>query len=69
MDLRARLTQRAVPLLHRGDAAGPDGDHNENGTVDAADYVTWRNDPGSFGGDQEGFDVWRANFGKTGPYS
>src|SRR5262245_30399917 len=49
---------------------GPTGDYNNNGTVDAGDYVLWRkggplqNDPtpGVQAGD---YDVWRANFGKT----
>jgi hypothetical protein len=47
------------------------GDYNNNGTVDAADYVLWRNGgplqndstPGVQAGD---YDVWRANFGKSG---
>jgi hypothetical protein len=50
---------------------GITGDFNNNGTVDAADYVLWRdggtlqNDPtpGVQSGD---YDVWRANFGRTG---
>jgi len=44
--------------------AGLVGDHNGDGSVDAADYVLWRNDPGSFGGDQ-GYIDWAANFGDT----
>ena len=47
------------------------GDYNNNGVVDAADYVLWRNGgtlqndptPGVQPGD---YAVWRANFGKTG---
>jgi serralysin len=50
------------------------GDYNNNGVVDAADYVLWRNGgplqndptPGVSEGD---YDVWRANFGKTSPGS
>jgi hypothetical protein len=38
------------------------GDHNGDGKVDAADYVTWRQDPGAHGGAQ-GYEDWRANFG------
>jgi hypothetical protein len=38
------------------------GDYNENGTVDAADYVLWRNN--SINGPQ-GYTDWRANFGRT----
>jgi hypothetical protein len=44
---------------------GPDGDYNENGTVDAADYVLWRNDPASHGGSPAGYNTWRANFGES----
>jgi hypothetical protein len=52
------------------------GDYNDDGTVDAADYVTWRknqgtmttlpNDPtgGTIGTTQ--YNTWRANFGSTG---
>ncbi len=47
------------------------GDYNNNGTVDAADYVLWRNggplqnDPTA--GVQPGdYTVWRQNFGNTG---
>jgi hypothetical protein len=39
------------------------GDYNGNGKVDAADYVLWRKDPATFGGDPTGYDTWRANFG------
>jgi hypothetical protein len=49
---------------------GPTGDYNNNGTVDAGDYVLWRkggplqNDPTP--GVQPGdYNVWRANFGKA----
>lgn len=39
------------------------GDHNEDGSVDAADYVLWRKSPGAFGGDPGGYNAWRTNFG------
>ena len=42
-----------------------DGDYNGDGKVDAADYVVWRKDPGSFGGDPGGYNTWSANFGAT----
>jgi hypothetical protein len=51
-------------------AAGVTGDFNNNGTVDAADYVLWRdggtlqNDP-TPGVQPDDYDVWRANFGRT----
>ncbi|MEX0642995.1 MAG: autotransporter-associated beta strand repeat-containing protein [Pirellulales bacterium] len=41
-----------------------DGDFNNDGFVDAADYVVWRKDPGSFDGDF-GYAVWRMNFGDS----
>jgi hypothetical protein len=40
------------------------GDYNTNGVVDAADFVRWRDDPGGFGGDPAGYNIWRANFGR-----
>ena len=46
------------------------GDYNNNGIVDAADYVLWRNggplqnDPTN-GVQAEDYNVWRANFGRT----
>ena len=43
--------------------AGIVGDYNNDGKVDAADYVVWRKDPASFGGDPTGYNTWRANFG------
>jgi hypothetical protein len=43
--------------------AGTPGDYNGDGKVDAADYVTWRKNPSTFGGDPAGYDTWRANFG------
>ncbi|HEX9832111.1 MAG TPA: hypothetical protein VGA66_03335, partial [Mycobacterium sp.] len=27
------------------------------------DYVLWRKSPGDFGGDPDGYNDWRANFG------
>jgi hypothetical protein len=41
------------------------GDYNNDGKVDAADYVVWRKDPAGHGGDPAGYDTWRANFGAT----
>lgn len=45
------------------------GDYNGDGKVNAADYVLWRNDPASFGGNPAGYNTWRANFGTGGPGS
>jgi hypothetical protein len=39
----------------------PPGDYNADGTVDAADYVTWR----KTGGSLDDYNTWRANFGQT----
>ena len=53
-------------------AAGVQGDYNGNGTVDAADYVLWRNGgplqnevntPGTV--DASDYTAWRARFGNT----
>jgi hypothetical protein len=41
------------------------GDYNQNGVVDAADYVVWRKSPSTFGGNPEGYNTWRAQFGQT----
>jgi hypothetical protein len=40
---------------------GIPGDFNNDGKVDAADYVVWRKTDGS----QSGYDTWRTNFGRT----
>jgi hypothetical protein len=53
------------------------GDYNDNGAVDAADYIVWRNTVGQTGAnlaadgnsnrqiDDGDYNVWRANFGRT----
>jgi hypothetical protein len=43
---------------------GLDGDYNDDGMVDAADYVAWRKTPADFGG-AGGYDTWRENFGRS----
>jgi hypothetical protein len=40
------------------------GDFNFDGTVDAGDYVTWRNGLGTLY-TQSHYDIWRANFGAS----
>jgi hypothetical protein len=40
------------------------GDYDENGVVDAADYVVWRKGLGTIY-TQADYDVWRAHFGQT----
>jgi len=37
------------------------GNYNDDGTVDAADYVVWRRTDGSIGG----YNTWRTNFGDS----
>ncbi len=58
-----------------GSNVNPTGDYNNNGVVDAADYVLWRNSlnlnitlpndstPGTV--TQADYDVWRTHFGQT----
>ena len=41
------------------------GDWNHDGKVDAADYVVWRKDPANNGGDPDGYNTWRQNFGNS----
>jgi hypothetical protein len=41
-----------------------DGDYNEDGVVNAADYVAWRKTPASFGGEPGGYNAWRETFGE-----
>jgi hypothetical protein len=41
-----------------------DGDFNEDGSVDAADYIVWRKGLGT-SYTQEHFNLWRANFGAS----
>ncbi len=43
---------------------GLSGDYNGNGTVDAADYVIWRDGLG-VNYTQNDYNVWRSNFGHT----
>jgi hypothetical protein len=42
---------------------GVQGDYNNDGKVDAADYVVWRQDPDAHGGNPAGYTAWRSNFG------
>jgi hypothetical protein len=42
-------------------SAGLPGDYNDDGTVDARDYVLWRKNDGT----QADYDAWRANYGRT----
>jgi hypothetical protein len=42
-------------------SAGIPGDYNNDGKVDAADYVVWRKTDGT----PVGYNTWRTNFGRT----
>jgi autotransporter-associated beta strand protein len=44
-------------------AVGLTGDFDQNGAVDAADYVWWR----KFDGTPAAYESWRSNFGTTAP--
>jgi thermolabile hemolysin len=69
--VHAVLAQRALSLFKLP------GDYNQNGLVDAADYVVWRDTVGQMGaglaadgnGDRQidaaDFNVWRIHFGST----
>ena len=69
--MHAVLAQRALSLFK------VPGDYNQNGLVDAADYVVWRDTVGQMGaglaadgnGDRQidaaDFNVWRTHFGAT----
>jgi hypothetical protein len=60
-------------------SAGLVGDYNDNGVVDAADYVVWRDSLGLSGPnlaadgdgdtqvDNDDYLLWRSNFGKSSP--
>ncbi len=59
------LLEAAIEWAAEDPPMGIPGDYNADGTVDAADYVVWRKDPGAFGGDPDGYNTWRTNFGRT----
>lgn len=63
------LTPPAVsPLVLEIDVLAPVegqlGDHNKDGSVDAADYVAGRKLPNNFGGDPTWYADWRQHFGE-----
>ena len=55
----ARFTDSSEGVFLSSAVAHVPGDFNNDGTVDAADYVVWRKTDGT----QAGYDRWRANFG------
>jgi hypothetical protein len=56
-------TDIGMPILagETGIPAGPQGDFNFDGTIDAADYVIWRKNNGS----ETDYGHWKTNFGET----
>ncbi len=71
MKVEAGVTDPHEPPDEPPPLGGVAGDYNNNGVVDAADYILWRNGVPSLqndvtaGNQPEDFDVWRANFGKV----
>jgi hypothetical protein len=70
-DKSFRVAQQAEPVVL--------GDYNENGVIDAADYVVWRNNlgPGTLPNeagisprmvDQADYNFWRSRFGMQAPF-
>lgn len=51
-------------LIESATPPGLAGDYNNDGAVNAADYVVWRNGD-SPDDTQAGYNLWRANFGRT----
>ena len=66
---------QVVTLTLQASGGGIRGDGNEDGNVDAADYVIWRKNAGSSGpaGDYDGsglvdqtdYNLWKSQFGRT----
>jgi T5SS/PEP-CTERM-associated repeat protein len=56
------LTVDSTSVILTALAPGVPGDYNNNGTVDAADYVVWRKNPGGFPADA--YTTWRSNYGR-----
>jgi hypothetical protein len=53
-----------VAKFRDDESVRPPGDFNTDGTVNASDYVVWRNGLGTTH-TQTDYDVWRAHFGQT----
>lgn len=79
--LPARGAINGIQLVSVSTPAGPTGDYNGNGVVDAADYALWRNTfgqnavPAGSGADGNAngtidpgdFDFWKSKFGNSVP--
>jgi hypothetical protein len=59
-----KLTDTEILTLYNLGDATQEGDHNEDGKVDAADYVAGRKLPDNFGGDPAWYNTFKANFGE-----
>lgn len=76
-DIDVSVLYSAVDAVVRIDSVSVLGDYNQNGIVDAADYVVWRDTLGQMGmdlaadGNGNGaidpgdYSVWRSHFGQT----
>jgi hypothetical protein len=66
-DIRPSLQWNTPQLYTTGTlsvaSTGIPVDYNLNGTIDAADYVAKK--PGAFGGNPDGYNNWRADFGQS----
>jgi hypothetical protein len=60
----ARFTDGSQGVFVSDAVAHVPGDFNNDGTVDAADYVAWRKGLGTIY-DQNDYEVWRAHFGSS----
>jgi T5SS/PEP-CTERM-associated repeat protein len=54
-------TSAGLMLSNFQPIGGVAGDYNDDGSVDAADYVVWRKSDGT----QQGYGTWRSHFGQT----
>ena len=61
VDIDGNATYQMWELGPAPPAATLPGDFNNDGSVDAADYVFWRMNDGT----QAGYNTWRSNFGRT----
>jgi hypothetical protein len=55
------LLVNSTSVILQAISVGLPGDYNNDGTVDAADYVVWRKTDGT----PQAYDTWRAHFGET----
>ena len=58
----SQLALHNPPIFDLFQATLP-GDYDQDGKVDAEDYVLWRKSPGTYGGTPGGYNTWRSNYG------